>query len=300
METVFYGELKCSAFYKSGDHCRNNAYYIYDSKYVCGVHSNKNNRVELPKNKDKKKITEQNYSLHLRVVEKSRQDNIKSGKKGSIICTKMQMMKPVPLIEGYLNVFPNYKHQNRKDGFGCKSLSPMSIGPIVHNQPELPICKNLENFHQNNKVFSSEVDTDGNILPVFYETQKKAYLDDTPHRHKESSKSSTVSKNVPLFSVWKTKDGIEKRFTYIESRQFYCNYYERFALKDENFLKLKELLNGGTNLNICGYDAYLPDKNIEEHYLDAKRPFGHELVLYTLLTHDEKDYPWRKYKTEDF
>ena len=58
------------------------------------------------------------------------------------------MMKKPELIDGYLNVFPNYKHQNRKDGYGCAKLSPKSLGPVNHGMPNLPIAKNIENYHQ--------------------------------------------------------------------------------------------------------------------------------------------------------
>lgn len=58
------------------------------------------------------------------------------------------------------------------------------------------------------------------------------------------------------------------------------------------------MLNEGFNLNIVGYDAYQPTKTLEEHYLDDSKPFGHELVLYTLLSTTE--YPWVKYTTLDF
>ena len=29
--------------------------------------------------------------------------------------------------DGYLSVFPNFKHDNTKEGFGCKELSPKAI-----------------------------------------------------------------------------------------------------------------------------------------------------------------------------
>ncbi len=298
---VYYGQIKCQEKYKStGKDCVNKAYYLSDGKYVCGVHSDKQNREELPKNgKAVKDAFDQEYKLHLESIQRKADKNKSEGKQGHLICTKMLMMKNPPLIEGYLNVFPNYKHQNRKDGFGCSSLSPKSMGPIEHSQSGLPVCKNLENFHQGNKCFPSEVDSDGRPTSEFYQTQIKMYEDHEPHRHKLAS----GKKNVPLFSVWKTPKGEEKHFSYIESRQFYCNYYERFALKDPNFIKLKQLLNDGVNLNIRGYDAYMPEKDLEFHYLDKSRPFGHELVLYTLLITKEEEkenYPWRKHKTENF
>jgi hypothetical protein len=58
------------------------------------------------------------------------------------------MMKNPEHIEGFLKVFPNYKHQNRQDGFGCMKLSPKYLGPVDHGQPDLPPALNIENFHQ--------------------------------------------------------------------------------------------------------------------------------------------------------
>jgi len=49
--TTKYGGIRCQDLYKSGIACRNGAYYISDGKYVCGIHSSKNNRVELVKSK---------------------------------------------------------------------------------------------------------------------------------------------------------------------------------------------------------------------------------------------------------
>jgi NAD-dependent dihydropyrimidine dehydrogenase PreA subunit len=41
-------------------------------------------------------------------------------------------------------------------------------------------------------------------------------------------------------------------------------------------------------------------KDIYVHYCDSKKAFGHELVLYSLLTiTDEKDYPWNMYRVNN-
>ena len=34
-----------------------------------------------------------------------------------LFLTKMAMMKRIEYIPGTIHIFPNYKHQNRKDGF---------------------------------------------------------------------------------------------------------------------------------------------------------------------------------------
>ena len=61
----------------------------------------------------------------------------------------------------------------------------------------------------------------------------------------------------------------------------------------------------GYNLQICGFDAYhvknATPKTLLKCYEDISRPFGHELVLFTMLCiKNEEDYPWRIYKTLDF
>ena len=66
------------------------------------------------------------------------------------------------------------------------------------------------------------------------------------------------------------------------------------------FKKLKKALRNGFNLNIVGYDGYHVDKSLWECYNDVSRPFGHELVLYTLLTiENPEDYPWNRFYREN-
>ena len=298
MSVIYYNTIKCEDSYKSGEHCRNNAYYCYLGKNVCGVHSKKEERVKLPRDPNSKQKKETVLKDRIARVEKKAARNKRKGKRGKVICTKLRMMKQPDHVDGFLKVFPNFKHQNRNDGFGCKSLSPKDMGPIDHGQPGMPIALNLENFHQGNKVFPVEVDEKKEPVERFFETQRKMYQDPIPHRHKKEAVGK--NKNIPVYSLWKREDGTLVKCTYFESRQFYCTYYERIAPTLDDFEYLQDLLNDGYNLQICGYDAYDITGTLEEHYCDITRPFGHELVLYTLLTAEPDDYPWRKYKTEEF
>ena len=52
-QQIYWGEKKCSAIVKSTNtKCNNNAYYIEDTKILCGVHSRKSKRTTLSKNPD--------------------------------------------------------------------------------------------------------------------------------------------------------------------------------------------------------------------------------------------------------
>lgn len=312
---IFKGENKCQSLLKTNNNqCENLAYFInpLDNRLLCGVHSRSiKNRIELKPNPNKKNIVEH----HLRELEleceKIAEENRKLGKRGDVMCTKMKMMKNPPDVKGFMKVFPNFKHENRKDGYGCSSLSPKSIGPIHHKQPNLPIAKNLENFHQFNKVFSWEVDDNGNILPLFFTNQINAYNDPIPHRHKIPAQDIQTQKrlqkdstniNVPLFSVHLTQDGTLKKFSYLESRYFYCHHYEVHVKLSKQFLHLQELLENGFNLQIVGYDAYSMNKihsnetvieMFQRFYYDVSKPFGHEMVLAAMLMIcDQNMYPW--------
>lgn len=233
-------------------------------------------------------------------VEEAAEENRENGKRGKVIVSKLRMMKSPEYHEGFLKVFPNFKHQNRKDGFGCKSLSPMFLGPVNHGQPGLPAALNIENFHQGSKCFEEEVDEDGNPSEVYEENREKFYKDPVPHRHKYHGKEK--NKNIPKYFVWRDKEGEEHQLTYIQSRQFYCNFYERLAREQQDFKTLEKKLREGYNLQIVGYDGRsMKGTTPDQAYLDPSAPFGHELVLYSMLMiADKEKLPWRKHKTFDF
>lgn len=279
---IYHGETKCQGRYASGEKCRNKAYFQLGEKYYCGVHGK--GGTKLKANPQKKELDVERIKKELEEVEEARGE-------GDVIVTKLQMMKPAPYVKGYLKIFPNFRHGNRKDGFGCPSLSPMSLGPINHGMKNLPAAQNLENFHQGAKIFEEELENDI-ITKESFNLRKRIYLDKTPYRHKFKYPGSGIKSKIPLFSVYYDSKGIERRYTYIESRYFYCYWYQKLATQQEEFEKLLGLLDEGYNLQIVGFDGYSVE-DLWEHYNDPSRPFGHELVLYTLLTQEE--YPWTYY-----
>ncbi len=275
--------------------------------YLCGMHSNKNKRQILPKDQNIANRKVLTYKNHMICVKEAAKANLSKKISGSVQCCKMQMMKEVLLMDGCLNVFPNNKHQNRTDGFGCASLSPMRLGPVNHRQPNLNICKNIENYHQMNKVWPCEVNENNDPLPIFYSRRTKGYDDEKPHRHKFDAKElanqrkqvNGKNKNAPLYSVHETLDGEERRFTYVQSRYFYCKAYEYLAKKTQDFVTLQNYIKQGYNLVICGYDAYPITQSLYECYCDETKAFGHELALYVLLTVDDASkYPWNVYREQ--
>ncbi|AEA06942.1 conserved hypothetical protein [Lausannevirus] len=295
MQTPKYGEIFCQ---RNG--CKNKAYWELLGEYVCGVHSrNKKKRVALEKIplKERMEALEEKLSKHKRSVRKAAR---KKEGRGELGLYRMRMMREVPLKKGWLNVFPNFRHQKRKDGFGCSNLSPMTLGPVKHTCPGLEPAKNIENFFQGSKVFSEEVDKHKNPSSLFYENREMLFADPVPKRHKY--KGVGKNKNIPLYFLWTDSEGKEHRLSYIESRQTYCNFFERLASETKDYRKLCRLQDKGYNLIFCGYDAHEITGSIEDAYLDPSVPFGHERVLYAMLALRDtpEEYPWRRHKTLEF
>ena len=283
-QLYYYGESTCKGIKRDGSVCVNKAYYVGE---LCGVHSK--DKIALPKNPDAGKLAEQKLHDDKVAIEQAMQLNKAQGKRGQLILTKLAMMKSPPDVKGFLKVFPNYKHGNRRDGWDLPALSPKSIGPVHHGQPGLPPSENLENLHQGNKLFHGE------SMDEFVAHRFEMYTDKIPHRHKSDKYPQLKhisNKNIPIKSIWINKSGIPIDTTYFESRQVYCNIYYKMIVNHLQYLKLAESLNDGYNLQICGYDAYPITHTIEYHYLDTSKPFGHELVLYAMLMND---LIWEKY-----
>lgn len=304
IQLPFFGEVLCEGTFstgeKKGHSCDRKAYY-FDVSPKCGIHSDKEHRVDLPRRPVDEVALEQ---ARQQAIEETQKANVGAGRKGTIKLYRMKMMKAVEDTPGYLNIFPNYRHGGRKDGWGIPELSPMVLGPVFHGQFGLIEAKTIEGFHQYSKCYQEEATPEGKPSLLFYANRLEGYETTTPKRRKFTG--TQKNKNIPLFFVWVDKTGKEHYLDYVTSRQFYCNFYERLAKVHPSFLRLKALMEGGTNLQICGYDGFpLPDcanlkEQVERAYLDSSVPFGHERVLYTMLLLEEQDYPWRKYKTFDF
>jgi hypothetical protein len=306
----YYGESACQRTEK----CKNRAYYFSHGAAVCGVHSKGDNgRQPLPENPRKGEIEEEKLKAmkEAALVAPIGQDRIR----GCIALRKLGMMKPTPLVSGYFTVLPNRRAKSKGDVvWAMPALSPMVLGPVEHGQPGLDPAENLENFHQFNKVFAAELDEEkGKPKAVWYERRERGYADTEPHRHKlGATKADHIKKagiapgasaNACKFSIFVAPDGKELHFGYVESRVFYCTFYERLARKTSALNKLVDTLYvHKQSIIIAGYDARNAEDAeitadvINRWYSDPSWPFGHEMVLHAILFHWNcpEELPWRK------
>lgn len=325
-ETVYYGELACQSKYATtGKPCRSKAYWKIKRagavRYVCTPHSDVGRakdpeKTALPKRspREKEAMAKEQQGAHISTCEDAAANNSIEGRAGELHMQRMFMMKTAVLRPGILNILPNDKHtEERKDGLGLNGLSPKRLGPVRHGQPGLPDATCIENFHQANKVFPSELDINtGKPLPVFYERQLAMYRDTKAHRHKlsDDKKEHMRLAGIPeggngnhcAYSVFVDPDGTRRKYTYVQSRRYYCRFMEELAPATEHWRRLLELVGQGFNLCICGFDAVdcqIPledpaacERLFAEKYQDDSKPFGHEWVLAAMLVLPKEKRPW--------
>jgi hypothetical protein len=237
-----------------------------------------------------------------------------AAERGRVGCRRTSLFGKKTPEDGWELVFPNYRAKsNGCAGLKLPALSPMAMGPFDTGHPGLPPARSLENAFQFRKVFADELgpaalNGERAVLPIFYERLRAAHTDPAPHRHKRR-------RVKPLFALYAGADGRELRLGYIESREFYCSWYEGFVCGRFGdgratcaFAHCLAALDAGRSLLICGFDGNdwqaapaLPgatdaDK-LEALYLSPDRPFGHELVLATLLRYPDQPelWPWRRH-----
>lgn len=290
---MWHGETKCSQ-------CKRPAYYKAGNSPRCGYHSEKGIRKTLPKNPVRIAEKIRAKESHRESVQWGQMQNVNHNVPGVVICTKIDGIRGQPKqLNGYLTVLPNYRHGGSNMGLGLSELSPKSLGPVDHKQPDHPPAESIENLHQFSKVWWFELDDNDNLTEIAWKIRKEGYLDKTPHRHK--CDAAFLKKyggvNIPKFSLYVRQDGTEARFTYVESRFIYCYWMEKLAKKQPQWEQLVKLRTDGYNINICGYDGYPTEKALSEHYEDPSRPFGHEKVLESMLIIDDpQEYPWNVYR----
>lgn len=300
---MYKGESVCSK-------CSRKCYWQVGKDYFCGFHADKTKRIALKPNPNIAEQRKEKYTLFLKEAQKF----CDRGKVGKLIVRRSKMFGETILEKGYFTVLPNFRAKSSSNLIiAAKELSPMFLGPIIHGQKDLPDSCNLENFHQFNKVFSCEVDEDENVLPIWFERQLEGYNNPVPQRHKLGKtkaehlkaigKSSDENPNHCLYSLFKNpKTDKLQKYSYLKSRVFYCTYYERLVKNQDKYKMLLKMYKSGAKLLISGFDARNVDSatidDIYDWYNDAARPFGHEMVLYTMLKlHDQPEmYPWRNTK----
>jgi hypothetical protein len=304
IQQVYSGEGLCSSRRKDLSKCPSKAYHTEGGRLVCGQHSRKETRIDLPRNPRAAEIKQEKYTREKHYADTIALSNLSDGVPGSVRVTKLRMRQDSHCLKGFLKVFPNIHHGHRKDGLGCPMLSPMLLGPVLHGIPGVPDSITIENYFQMSKVYPADTDPKTNEPSrEFFDFRNKVFSDVRGYRHKYSHPDfhGAVTDKKPLYAVYqRVTDGEAVKYSYIESRYFYCFWYARLAVETPFFKKLRHMVRYGYNLQIVGYDGYEVTDDLWKHYNDTDKAFGHELCLYTLLTvPNSQEWPWERYRREN-
>ena len=234
-----------------------------------------NYKIDLSKDKKLKDLIQKRHKESIEWATKLNKYLMKRGnlRVNKIIHFRKKGDKTHPLYPGFLNI-----DVTQRGSF--KELSPMILGPISHNQAGVPPAQKMENLWQYSKVYQREIDSNGNIMQIFYDERIRGFNDIKGHRKKYPGEESK-------FVYWNNKqmDKVKGR------KQIYCKYYADYVVKTAAYRKLEKMLDEGVNIQLVGYDGiyYNPEtdskgKIFKQYLNDPDFTFGHELVLAALLT----------------
>lgn len=217
---------------------------------------------------------------------------------GQVRCGKLVRAAKHPRLEGFANII--VVSQNAKWG----QLSPMKLGPLTFFEPlvdgvvmpgfdkyddelQVATCNIMENYWQYSKIYSVDV-VDGQVQDSFYQRRAVGFKSNVAKRRVFAKKSGVTT-------VAAYHDG--KVLGYVDSRLYYCHYYSQLVKEHPMFVALKSLVTNGTNVLILDYDGPDVDSHNTEltltyvynEYINPHRPFGHGMVLCSMLLGIE---PW--------
>lgn len=225
--------------------------------------------------------------------------------------TKMELGRCVsvrnPVVAdhlGALPIFPNCKHgafgnaarQSQCGGLGMSSLSPR-LGDGVQlcvrrAGPQGGRCERfatVEAVMQAPKVYPDMLREDGTLTPAAAAMRAEFRAADPAGRHL----GGAARPNQCLYSML-----CGRKFSYIEARYFYCRAFELSKAANSNFARVRALLAKGIDVNIVGYDAPhegATPESLSTRYEDPSRPFGHELVIFSMIALQPEARPWTQY-----
>lgn len=283
----FRGETQCDLV-----PCRQWAQYTSQGQLLCGLHSIYDwERERLPP-----APWERAWPLHERWM---------GAGKVTYRCIDRKT-KPILPEHGVHHVFLQPRIAASAAGHHYLALSPWNLGPVTHRAPSLPAVDRLETYWRFGQAWPSELGLDGQLRDVFYQRRADAYakqglaLRKFPQKEQRDQHDAVgaVNRSEALFFVHPDVKGVERFYTHIESRYFFCCAFEALASQREEFWRLKQWRLEGSHIVIFGLqERPNEDEPLWQWFESTQREFGAELALLAMLTTLEPaQYPWHQYR----
>lgn len=153
-----------------------------------------------------------------------------------------------------------------------KQLSPMLLGPVTI--PGRGIALKVENAWQYSKVYSHQVDRNGDPTAKWYLWSQKGYRSVRGERYPMGKGA------IPLYSYWNNN-----QLDYLTARkEIYIPIYAKAARDSGWFGWLEGEYKEKGHLTLWDFDGYnRGSKTLLDCVEDTSRPLGHAFVLAMML-----------------
>ena len=243
-------------------------------------------RVACPTDKTALRMARARHAVSVRTTADK---NRAAGRRGVVT----MQPEPVELIESAINVFPSshtvadWSIDAELLGVSLPKLAPVGMGTVRYAS-WLPPASRLETLTACRLMYADD------LAPGAPDAATRV-LDLMAHDRVIVTKPAldgTVSARTPVCARVYTGPSCWRDIDLVRYRQFFCNYYAHLAEMSPDFDRITQLLDAGNNICIAGPTAgrVFVAEDVTKAYNDAATPFGHEWVLFGMLTGIE---PWK-------
>jgi hypothetical protein len=205
------------------------------------------------------------------LVEEARQRNALYDQAGSVRLQTLYHYRDQSAPSKRWRELPGFRNVSVCQGAKkWKALAPRFLGPLVFDG--VPAV-NLANVWTYSQVTAQDL-RNGAIKPEWFEHRRWGFGQPDKKRS---------AQQTPLFWLWEGGAQLDL----VQARKAYCALYARLVQAKDEYRELHLLVQQGYNLQLFGYDAWdftEQGKTLLQAIEDPTARFGHELVLYGLLT----------------
>lgn len=223
-----------------------------------------------------------------RQIDEARQRNALYGQAGSVRLQQQYHFRDKSVQDKRWRRLPGFR--NISVGSGAKkwkALSPLYLGPVSHAEEDsagaLAPAGSLDNLWRYSQVFAEDVGKDGEPNEAWLQRRRLGFA--LPKGERQVRGSKRRSNEAPLFWYWRGQhlDAVTAR------KEIYCHLYAALVVDCDLYRELDLMVQQGFNIQLFGYEAYdfvEESKTLLQAIEDPQGSFGHEFVLYGLLTRD--------------
>lgn len=217
-----------------------------------------------------------------REIEEARQRNALYGERGRVRLHRQYHFRDNSVGDKRWRKLPGFRNISVCAGAKkWKAVAPAFLGPITdHGQANAPAAQNLENLWRFIHIWPEDLQ-DGQPSADWMQRRNDGFQVEQGKRLPRALRRDESSACLGVWWSGQLLDEVRAR------REVFCPLYTRLVERNETFKELDMLVQQGYNLQLFGYQAFdfvEQGLSLRRALDDVSQPFGHEIVLYALLT----------------